>query len=116
MTLKPSRGEIWYANLDPVAGHEQAGRRPCLIISDDRNNHGPSGLVVILPLTRTKRANPFHVPIDPPEGGVTSSSVILCDQIRTISSEERFTEKWGDVTPATMRKVEDRIKIFLSLK
>lgn len=116
MALKPSRGEIWHADLDPVAGHEQAGKRPCLIISDDRNNHGPSGLVAILPLTRTKRPNPFHVPIEPPEGGITSSSFILCDQIRTVSSDDRFTEKWGDVTLATMREVEDRVKIFLSLK
>lgn len=116
MALKPSRGEIWFVNLDPVAGHEQAGKRPCLIISDDRNNHGPSGLVAILPLTRTRRSNPFHVPIEPPDGGVKSSSVILCDQIRTVSSEERFSEKWGDVSPATMRAVEDRVKVFLSLK
>jgi mRNA interferase MazF len=116
LALKPSRGEIWHADLDPVAGHEQAGKRPCLIVSDDRNNHGPSGRVAILPLTRTRRPNPFHVQVDPPEGGIRSSSFILCDQIRTVSSDDRFTEKWGEVSPATMRRVEDRIKIFLSLK
>jgi mRNA interferase MazF len=69
-----------------------------------------------LPLTRTRRPNPFHVPIELPEGGVSSPSFILCDQIRTISSVDRFTDKWGDVTQETMRKVEDRVKIFLSLK
>lgn len=72
--------------------------------------------MTILPLTRTKRPNPFHVPIAPPEGGVASPSFILCDQIRTISVDDRMVDKRGDVTPATMREVEDRVKVFLGLK
>ncbi|RIK38848.1 MAG: growth inhibitor PemK [Chloroflexi bacterium] len=107
---------MWHVNLDPVAGHEQAGRRPCLVISDDRYNYGQAGLVAIVPLTRIRRPNPFHVPISPPEGGITSASFILCDQIRTVSIDERFADKWGDVSPATLHTVEDRIKVFLKLR
>jgi mRNA interferase MazF len=107
---------VWYADLDPVAGHEQAGKRPCLIISDDRSNHGPSGLVTILPITRTKRTNPFHVPLSPPEGGVTDAGVIMCDQIRTLSVDDRLGQYWGSVAPGTMATVEDRVKIHLGLK
>lgn len=50
----PCRGEIWTADLEPARGHEQGGQRPCLILSDDRFNQGPAGLVVILPLTTKK--------------------------------------------------------------
>jgi mRNA interferase MazF len=116
LASKPSRGEVWYANLDPVEGHEQAGKRPCLIISDDRSNHGPSGLVTILPMTSTKRSNPFHVPISPPEGGVTNDCVIMCNQIRTVSVDDRFGQSWGNVTTSTMTTVEDRVKVYLGLK
>ncbi len=116
MASKPSRGEVWFADLDPVEGHEQAGKRPCLIISNDRGNHGSSGLVTILPITRAKRSNPFHVPISPPEGGVTDAGVIMCDQIRTVSVDGRLGQYWGIVAPGTMAIVEDRVKIHLGLK
>lgn len=48
---KIARGEIWLVDLNPVRGHEQAGKRPCLIISVDLFNQGTSGLVVVLPIT-----------------------------------------------------------------
>ncbi|NLJ36638.1 MAG: type II toxin-antitoxin system PemK/MazF family toxin, partial [candidate division WS1 bacterium] len=42
-TPKPSRGDIWMLDLDPTRGHEQAGKRPGLIVSADPLNHGPAG-------------------------------------------------------------------------
>ena len=47
----PSRGEIWLAELGTGRGHEQAGRRPVLVVSDDGLNQGPAGLVMVIPLT-----------------------------------------------------------------
>ena len=67
----PSRGEIWTVNLNPVRGHEQAGSRPGLVVSVDTFNHGPAGLVVIIPITTKEKRIPFHVPINPPEAGVS---------------------------------------------
>src|SRR6185295_5268066 len=49
------RGEVWLADLDPTRGHEQAGRRPVLIVSDDVFNAGAAELVVVLPMTSTLR-------------------------------------------------------------
>jgi len=43
----PGRGEVWLADLDPTRGHEQAGRRPVLVVSDDIFNRGPADLVII---------------------------------------------------------------------
>ncbi|MGI6209653.1 MAG: type II toxin-antitoxin system PemK/MazF family toxin [Anaerolineae bacterium] len=66
----PSRGDIWLVDLGPTPGHEQAGRRPALVVSTDAFNQGPAGLVVVLPITTTERGIPLHVPVNPPEGGV----------------------------------------------
>jgi len=87
MPSLPNRGEIWLADLNPIRGHEQAGTRPVLIISTNTFNHGPAGLVFVLPLTRTDRRIPIHVPLDPPEGGVSARSYILCDAIRSIAKD-----------------------------
>ena len=53
--MTPARGEVWNVDLDPVRGREQAGRRPALVISVDLFNRGPSGLVVLLPITSRYR-------------------------------------------------------------
>ncbi len=98
----PSRGEVWSANLNPTVGHEQAGKRPVLVISTDTFNHGPASLVFVLPLTRTDRNVPLHIPLDPPEGGVKARSFILCDALRSVSKERLLGEAWGRVSPQTL--------------
>ena len=114
-SFPPSRGEIWRADLDPTIGHEQAGTRPVLIISDDTFNHGPADMVVVLPLTRTGRRIPLRIEIDLPEGGVTDRSYILSDAIRSISKDRLLDRPWGRVSGETMAVVEDRLGILLGL-
>ena len=109
---RPSRGEIWTVDLNPVRGHEQASVRPALVISADLFNHGPAELVIIVPLTRTARRIPYHVPIDPPEGGVTSRSFAKCEDIRSVSID-RLSKYWGTVTERVLEEVEDRLHILL---
>lgn len=68
--LIPYRGEIWLAEMGTGQGHEQAGQRPVLIVSDDYFNSGLSGLVMVLPLTSQvakSRHIPAHVPLNPPD-------------------------------------------------
>src|SRR3954470_784767 len=67
MSASPARGEVWMADLDPTVGHEQGRRRPVLIVSHDRLNRGPAGLVVAVPITGTARGIATHVPVTPPE-------------------------------------------------
>lgn len=109
-----ARGEIWLADLHPTRGHEQSGRRPVLVVSEDLFNRGPVGLVVVLPLTSTIRNVPSHVPVSPPEGGVRSPSAVLCEAIRSISTE-RLILRWGSVRSQTMAAIEDRLRILLRL-
>lgn len=115
MAASPNRGEIWLADLNPVRGHEQAGRRAVLIVSTDAFNHGPAGLVFVLPLTRTDRGIPIHVPVNPPEGGVTAASFILCDALRSISMDGLTSQAWGSVTGKTVRRVEANLRLLLEM-
>lgn len=115
MPLLPSRGEIWPADLDPTCGHEQAGERPVLIVSTNAFNRGLAELACVLLLTRTDRRIPLHVRVDPPEGGLTVRSFILCDAIRSIARERLGAQPWGSITPETMAKVEDRLRTLLEL-
>lgn len=110
----PSRGEVWLASLDPTRGHEQAGRRPVLIVSEDLFNRGPAGLVLALPLSSTLRSVPAHVVVEPAEGGLKSTAAILCEAVRSISTE-RLIVRWGAVSSATMIQVEDTLRILMRL-
>jgi mRNA interferase MazF len=110
----PARGEVWLADLNPTRGHEQAGRRPVLVVSEDLFNRGPAGLAIVLPMTSTVRNVPSHVPIAAPEGGVKNRSAILCEGIRSVSVE-RLVVRWGAVDRGTMATVEDRLRILLRL-
>jgi mRNA interferase MazF len=116
MSTGPSatRGDIWLADLNPVRGHEQAGRRPVLVVSVDPFNQSRAALVVVVPLTSTQRNIPFHVVVQPPEGGLTNPSYLLCEAVRSIS-KDRLLTRWGGLQPATMLKVEDRLRVLMGL-
>jgi mRNA interferase MazF len=107
-------GDIWSINLDPIVGREQAGVRPALIVSVDKFNHGPAGLVVVLPITSKDKSQPFHVQIKPPEGGLSVISFIKCDDIRSVS-KQRLKRFLGTVSVQTVAEVEVRIRILLNL-
>jgi len=111
---EPSRGEVWQANLSPTKGHETRGTRPCLVISVDPFNHGPAGLVVVLPITTRDKGIPLHVAVVPPEGGLTKRSFVKCEEPRSIS-KDRLTKRTGVLAAPIMEQVSDRLKILLGL-
>jgi mRNA interferase MazF len=110
----PSRGDIWLADLNPIKGREQAGMRPCLVVSVDLFNQSPAELVIVVPLTTKARGIRTHVPLKPPEGGVRELSYIKCEDVRSISTE-RLTSRWGVVSRATMCNVEDCLRILMGV-
>ncbi len=101
-------------DLNPVRGHERAGRRPGLVISINGFNHGPAGLAVIIPITTKTKGIPFHVEVYPPEGSVDCPSFIKCEDVRSIA-KERLVECFGRVGETTLAEVEDRLRILLGL-
>jgi mRNA interferase MazF len=113
MTSK--RGEIWLTSFDPVVGHEQAGRRPALILSVDEFNASRAELVTVLPITSKLRAHiPSRIEVRPPEGGLKVRSYIIGEQPRTIASR-RLIKRMGTVSVTTMSKVADVVRILLGL-
>lgn len=112
--VSPARGEIWDVDLNPTLGREQAGRRPALIVSDNGLNSGPRGLVVVLPITGTARGLPTHLPVVPPEGGLLKPSVIMTEQVRSISTA-RLGRRYGMVSATTMGRVDQILRLVLGL-
>jgi mRNA interferase MazF len=104
------QGEVWDCQLNPVEGHEQAGRRPCLVISVDQLGKGPSELAIVVPITRTQRTT-LDVRIEPPEGGLTDTSYAQPYQVRTVS-RERLVRRRGAVRDSTLATVIGRVHLL----
>lgn len=103
------RGDIYRADLDPVLGSEQGGVRPVVIVQNDRGNQ-TSPTVIVAPLTsrRKKLQQKTHVAVDPPEGGLTYPSQILCEQLRTLE-KTRLTRYLGTLNGETLHRVDEAL-------
>lgn len=91
------RGDIWWADLNPVRGHEQAGVRPVLIISHDVFNQR-SGTVIALALTSQPPTAGFPLTMEITTATLPKRSWVKISQIRTLSVE-RLSSKIGIITP-----------------
>ncbi len=110
---KPLRGEVWLAEFDQSIGHEQAKKRPCIVVSANMFNQSYSGLVIVVPLTKRNRNNPLHITLMPPDGGIVVQSYALCEQIRAISVERLSKTRIGKVSEQIMKALEFTLKIVL---
>lgn len=109
------RGDVWVANLDPVIGSEQGKTRPVVIIQNDvANRYSPVVIVAAITTAVGSKEYPTEVRVSAPEGGLRQDSVILLNQIRTID-KRRLIERWGELMPQTMKKVDGALKISLGL-
>lgn len=111
---KFARGDVWLANFDPVQGREQAGSRPCLIVSADGLNRSRAELVIVVPLTSKFKNIPSHVAIKPPEGNLKVASYAMCEAVRSISTF-RLTDFWGTVSKETLEEVAEKLRLLLEL-
>lgn len=81
------RGEIYYAELNPVIGSEQGGNRPVLIISNDiGNKHSPTVIVAAITSKQTKHKIPTHCYLTNVEG-MPADSIVLLEQLRTLDKK-----------------------------
>jgi mRNA interferase MazF len=110
------RGDIFYANLNPVLGSEQGGQRPVLIIQNDVGNmYSPTTIVAAI-TSRIKRAKlPTHIELCASRFHLEKDSVILLEQLRTVD-KQRLMEKITQLDEETMIKVDQAIEISLGLK
>lgn len=112
------RGDIVYVDLEPRRGSETGKRRPCLVIQNDVNNkYAPTTIILVITSRRrleNKKKYPTHVWIDKGKGGLKKDSIIQCEQIRTID-KKRIIKKIGHLDDDFMQKVEEAIRIILSM-
>jgi mRNA interferase MazF len=109
------RGQIYYARLDPVVGHEQGGRRPVLIVQNDVGNRfAPTVIVAALTTSLPPKPYPTEVRVPSEAGGLSRATAIRLDQIRTLD-KRRLGQYVGQLDGATMRQVDQAIMISLGL-
>lgn len=111
--MTANRGEVWLVDLNPVIGHEQAGTRPALVVSDDLFNHSLAEMVIVVPITSKYKGIPTHVELD--SDFLPRKSYLKTEDIRAISSK-RLIKKLGNVDETIMALVLERIKLLLGLE
>ena len=105
----PSRGEIWFADLNPTAGKEQQGSRPVLVVSEKEFNR--LGLCVVCPITQggqLSRYAGFAVTLM--GTGSSTQGVVMCNQPRTIDVAARSGRFVEDVSDDLLEDVLARLR------
>ena len=97
----PLKGDLITLTFDPQSGHEQRGRRPALVVSNDLfNKH--TGLCIACPITNTRRDYPFHVSI--PEGQDVTGFVMV-EQVKSIDFRSRKARRIGKAPAQVLEEV-----------
>lgn len=109
------RGEIYLANLSPVAGSEQGGIRPVLVIQNDiGNENSPTTIVAALTGNLKKIYMPTHVELSKDKFSLDEESIVLLEQIRTID-KLRLGRRISKLDDETMAKVDEALAISVGL-
>lgn len=93
--VKFNQGDIITLDFSPQQGHEQRGRRPAIVLSNDILNHH-SSMALVCPITNTNKHHPFHIELD---DSMQTTGVILCDQAKMLDLKARnakFKEKCSE--------------------
>jgi mRNA interferase MazF len=106
----PDRGDIVWIDFDPQAGHEQAGRRPALIVSPIAYNR-KVGLTLLCPVTTQRKGYPFEVPL--PQG-IEAAGVVLADQLKSMDWRARRAEFCCKAPAATVLDVLGKAQSLLA--
>jgi mRNA interferase MazF len=106
------QGHIIWLDFDPQIGHEQKGRRPALVISNEIFN-GFSNLAIVCPITNTMKNHPFHIKLDE---RTKTTGVVLCDQARTLDINARNYEFIELIPDDILLEIVDIIIGFIEIE
>jgi mRNA interferase MazF len=107
--VAPQRGDILLVSFDPVVGHEQAGNRPCLVLTP-REYNKVTGLLIACPITSRKKGYPFEVGFPT---GHRINGVVLSDQVRTLDWRNRPFKKHSSAPVEVMNEVLGKLAAVL---
>lgn len=106
----PDEGDIVWMNFTPQSGHEQAGRRPAVVLSPQAYNRR-AGLLVCVPVANQVKGYPFEVLLS----GAGASGAALADQVKSLDWQTRQAERKGQASTAEMAEIKSKIKSLLKL-
>jgi len=105
----PDRGDVVWISLNPQAGHEQAGRRPAVVLSPASYN-GKVGLAVFCPITSQVKEYPFEVIIPP---GLSVTGAVLADQVKSLDWRARRADLIARLPAAVIGDVLVKVRTLL---
>ena len=104
------RGHVYWVDLEPTAGSQQRGRRPCLVLTVDEIN-ATRRTVGVVPLSSSPR---FAAPIVVPVRSLGETSVAICDQLRAVD-KRKIERSLGAITDAELALIEESVKAVFGL-
>ena len=110
-TSAPDAGDLVWLTFDPQAGHEQAGRRPALIMTP-RSYNSKSGLALVCPITSQVKGHPFEVPLSTTE---SVTGVVLVDQMKSVDWKARKASTAGRCRDSVMEEVRAKLAALLRI-
>jgi len=105
----PDRGDLVWLDFSPQAGHEQAGRRPALVLSP-RSYNEKSGLMLACPITNQAKGYPFEVLLPPV---VPTTGVVLADQVRNLDWRQRRATRIAAAPDSLIRDILAKLQTLL---
>ncbi|HEY3202851.1 MAG TPA: type II toxin-antitoxin system PemK/MazF family toxin [Thermoanaerobaculia bacterium] len=113
--MKLERGTVVLVGLDPTRGHEQRGKRPCVIVSDaDVSADQRFPLVAVVPISATVGQGAFYPALEPGRSGLRKASYALVDQIRSVD-KRRIERAFGKIPPEEVAAIDEGLRLFLGL-
>jgi mRNA interferase MazF len=104
----PKPGDLIWLEFDPQAGHEQAGRRPALVISEREYNR-KTGLALLCPVTSKTKGYPFEVKCN----GKSITAVILADQVKSLDWRARKAKRIESTPQPVLDETLAKLKALL---
>jgi len=106
----PERGDVVWLTFNPQAGHEQAGRRPAVVLSPSLYNR-KAGLALFAPVTNQVKGYPFEVIIP---SGLPVTGAVLADQLKSLDWRARKALRICALPPETIREVLQKASVLVS--
>lgn len=106
------RGDVYLADLGTPWGTEQGLDRPVLIVSANPFNTSGLELVWVTPLTTRGRRISLHVEVKPPDGGLSKTSWVQCEHLRSVSTD-RLTKRLGTLSVRVLDEVMRRVRLVV---
>ena len=115
--MSVQRGEIYFVNLNPVIGREQAGQRPVLVLSIDAINNLPLVVTVVVGTkgTNIARDYPTNVRVASADSGLPEETVFLCFQLRSLDGNRFSGPPAGRIGSHVLKDIEDTVRYCLGL-